>query len=126
MQITGKYGFVTVNGGIKIHKCDCPNAPAMISKFGYRIVKAAWAGTSTKGEYPATLKIIGKDDIGIVTNITSLINKENGTAMRSISIDSHDGLFEGNITIVVNNTGQIESLCKKLTKIKGVKQVYRI
>lgn len=120
------FGFVTVNGGIKIHKCDCPNAPAMISKFGYRIVKAAWAGTSTKGEYPATLKIIGKDDIGIVTNITSLINKENGTAMRSISIDSHDGLFEGNITIVVNNTGQIESLCKKLTKIKGVKQVYRI
>ncbi|MCI7728317.1 MAG: RelA/SpoT family protein [Bacteroidales bacterium] len=120
------FGFVTVNGGIKIHKCDCPNAPAMISKFGYRIVKATWAGTSTKGEYPATLKIIGKDDIGIVTNITSLINKENGTAMRSISIDSHDGLFEGNITIVVNNTGQIESLCKKLTKIKGVKQVYRI
>ena len=115
-----------MNGGIKIHKCDCPNATAMISKFGYRIVKAAWAGTSTKGEYPATLKIIGKDDIGIVTNITSLINKENGTAMRSISIDSHDGLFEGNITIVVNNTGQIESLCKKLTKIKGVKQVYRI
>ena len=120
------FGFVTVNGGIKIHKCDCPNAPAMISKFGYRIVKATWAGTSTKGEYPATLKIIDKDDIGIVTNITSLINKENGTAMRSISIDSHDGLFEGNITIVVNNTGQIESLCKKLTKIKGVKQVYRI
>ena len=120
------FGFVTVNGGIKIHKCDCPNAPAMISKFGYRIVKATWAGTSTKGEYPATLKIIGKDDIGIVTNITSLINKENGTAMRSISIDSHDGLFEGNITIVVNNTGQIESLCKKLTKIKGLKQVYRI
>ena len=120
------FGFVTVNGGIKIHKSDCPNAPAMISKFGYRIVKATWAGTSAKGEYTARLRIIGKDDIGIVTNITSIINKETGIILRSISVDSHEGLFEGNITIVVNNTAQIETLCKKLTKIKGVKQVYRI
>ena len=120
------FGFVTVNGGIKIHKSDCPNAPAMISKFGYRIVKATWAGTSAKGEYTASLRIIGKDDIGIVTNITSIINKETGIILRSISVDSHEGLFEGNITVVVNNTAQIETLCKKLTKIKGVKQVYRI
>lgn len=120
------FGFVTVNGGIKIHKSDCPNAPAMISKFGYRIVKATWAGTSAKGEYTARLRIIGKDDIGIVTNITSIINKETGIILRSISVDSHEGLFEGNITVVVNNTAQIETLCKKLTKIKGVKQVYRI
>lgn len=120
------FGFVTVNGGIKIHKSDCPNAPAMISKFGYRIVKATWAGTSAKGEYTSRLRIIGKDDIGIVTNITSIINKETGIILRSISVDSHEGLFEGNITVVVNNTAQIETLCKKLTKIKGVKQVYRI
>ena len=120
------FGFVTVNGGIKIHKSACPNAPAMISKFGYRIVKATWAGTSAKGEYTARLRIIGKDDIGIVTNITSIINKETGIILRSISVDSHEGLFEGNITVVVNNTAQIETLCKKLTKIKGVKQVYRI
>ena len=120
------FGFVTVNGGIKIHKSYCPNAPAMISKFGYRIVKATWAGTSAKGEYTARLRIIGKDDIGIVTNITSIINKETGIILRSISVDSHEGLFEGNITVVVNNTAQIETLCKKLTKIKGVKQVYRI
>lgn len=120
------FGFVTVNGGIKIHKSDCPNAPAMISKFGYRIVKATWAGTSAKGEYTARLRIIGKDDIGIVTNITSIINKETGIILRSISVDSHEGLFEGNITVVVNNTAQIETLCKKLTKIKDVKQVYRI
>lgn len=120
------FGFVTVNGGIKIHKSDCPNAPAMISKFGYRIVKATWAGTSAKGEYTARLRIIGKDDIGIVTNITSIINKETGIILRSISVNSHEGLFEGNITVVVNNTAQIETLCKKLTKIKGVKQVYRI
>ena len=120
------FGFVTVNGGIKIHKSDCPNAPAMISKFGYRIVKATWAGTSAKGEYTARLRIIGKDDIGIVTNITSIINKETGIILRSISVDSHEGLFEGHITVVVNNTAQIETLCKKLTKIKGVKQVYRI
>lgn len=120
------FGFVSVNGGIKIHKKDCPNAPQLISRFGYRIVNARWAGGSTGGEYTTTIRIIGRDDIGIVTNITSVISKEQGINMRSISVDSNAGLFEGTITLVVHQASQLEALFKKLCTIKGVKQIFRV
>jgi GTP pyrophosphokinase len=119
------FGFVTVNGKIKIHRKNCPNAPQMISRFGYRIVDARWSGNSEKGQFPITLRIIGHDDIGIVTNITSVISKESNVHMRSISIDSHDGLFQGSISITISNLDALELLIKKIRKIKGVKQVER-
>lgn len=120
------FGFVTISNGIKIHRKNCPNAPQMIEKFGYRIVNARWSGdANTKGEYPITLRVIGHDDIGIVTNITSVITKDSNLNMRSISIDSHDGLFEGNITVMVKEVAQLEQLMRKIRTIKGVKQVFR-
>ena len=119
------FGFVTVSGGIKIHRCDCPNASDLRERFGYRIVKARWAGKSQGTQYPITLKVVGHDDIGIVTNITSIISKENGITLRSIGIDSHDGLFSGTLTVMVSDTGRLEALLKKLRTVKGVKQVSR-
>ena len=119
------FGFVTITGGIKIHREDCPNAREMKARFGYRIVKAKWAGKSIGKQYPITLRIVGHDDIGIVTNITSVINKENGILLRSINIDSNDGLFSGMLTVMVDDTSNLEVLIKKLKTIKGVKQVNR-
>lgn len=119
------FGFVSVSGGIKIHRTDCPNAPQMISRFGYRIVRARWSGKSVGSHYPITLHIIGHDDIGIVTNISSLISKENNVTLRSISIDSNAGLFEGNLTIMVSDTKDLDIIIKKIKVIKGVKQVSR-
>ena len=119
------FGFVSVTGGIKIHRCDCPNASDLHSRFGYRIVKARWAGKSQGTQYPITLRVVGHDDIGIVTNITSIISKETGITLRSIGIDSHDGLFSGTLTVMVGDTGRLEALVKKLRTVKGVKQVSR-
>ena len=119
------FGFVTINGGIKIHREDCPNASEMKARFGYRIVKAKWAGKSQGKQYPITLRVVGHDDIGIVTNITSIINKEAGILLRSINIDSHDGLFSGMLTVMVDDTAKLEALIKKLRTVKGVKQVNR-
>lgn len=119
------FGFTTVSGGIKVHRNDCPNAPQMRERFGYRIVKARWAGKSQGTKYPISLRVVGHDDIGIVTNITSIISKENDISLRSISIDSNDGLFSGMLTIMVGDTGRLESLIKKLRTVKGVKQVSR-
>jgi GTP pyrophosphokinase len=119
------FGFVTINGGIKIHRADCPNAREMQARFPYRIVRARWAGKSQGKQYPIKLRIVGHDDIGIVTNITSIINKENNILLRSISIDSHDGLFSGMLTVTVDDTGKLESLIKKIKTVKGVKQVER-
>lgn len=119
------FGFVTISGGIKIHRCDCPNAKELKARFPYRIVRARWAGKSQGKQYPITLRIVGHDDIGIVTNITSIINKENNILLRSISIDSHDGLFSGMLTVMVDDTSKLESLIKKIKTVKGVKQVNR-
>jgi len=119
------FGFVAVTGGIKIHKTDCPNAPQMIARFGYRIIKARWSGKSVGSQYPITLRIVGHDDIGIVTNITSLISKEKNISLRSISIDSNAGLFQGNLTIMVNDTNDLEVILKKIRVVKGVKSVTR-
>ena len=119
------FGFVTVNGGIKIHRCDCPNAPELRKRFGYRIVKAKWSGKDG-AQYTTTLKIIGNDDIGIVNNITSVIAKEEKIMMRSINIDSHDRLFSGNLEIKVEDNTKLNLLIKKLRTIKGVKQIIRL
>ncbi len=119
------FGFTTVMGGIKIHRIDCPNAPQLRERFGYRIVKARWAGKSEGTKYPINLRVVGHDDIGIVTNITSIISKESDISLRSINIDSNDGLFSGMITIRVGDTGRLETLIKKLRTVKGVKQVSR-
>ncbi|MDO4780300.1 MAG: RelA/SpoT family protein, partial [Bacteroides sp.] len=84
-----------------------------------------WAGKSHGMQYPITLRVVGHDDIGIVTNITSIISKETDINLRSISIDSHDGLFSGNLTVMVGDKGKLEFLIKKLKTVKGVKQVER-
>ena len=118
------FGFVTVSGGIKIHRCDCPNATVLKEKFGYRIVKARWAGKG-KSQYPITLRIVGNDDIAIVNNLTSVISKENNLFLRSISIESNDGLFSGLLTIMVDEIAALNSLMKKLKAVKGVKLVTR-
>lgn len=119
------FGFVAVTGGIKIHRNDCPNAPQMIARFGYRIIKAKWAGKSVGSQYPITLRIVGHDDIGIVANITSLISKEKQVVLRSISIDSNAGLFQGNLTIMVSDIKELDGIVKKIGTIKGVKSVSR-
>ena len=119
------FGFVTVSGGIKIHRTTCPNAAHLREHLGYRIVRARWSGKGTS-QYSITLNVIGNDDIGIVNNITSIISKEEKIMMRSINIDSHDGLFEGHLTVMIEDTSRMEALIRKIRTVKGVKSVSRI
>ncbi len=118
------FGFILSQGGIKIHRKDCPNAPMMIQRFGYRYVRARWSGKQGS-QYVCTLRVIGNDDLGIVTNITSLIQKEGNISMRSISVDSVAGLFQGHISLLVNDLQQVDNMIKKIKAVKGVKSVER-
>lgn len=119
------FGFVTVSGGIKVHCQNCPNAAEMRKRFGYRIVKARWSGKG-QSKYQISLRIVGNDDIGIVNNITNIISKEEKIVMRSINIDSHDGLFSGNLDVLIDDTLKLEALLKKLRTVRGVKSVERL
>ena len=118
------FGFVSTHG-IKIHRMDCPNAQEMFSRFGYRIIRAKWSGKGENG-YIVTLRVVGRDDIAIVTNITSVIGKEAGISLRSLNINSVDGLFQGNFTVLVKDTASLNQLIKKINTVKGVKQVERL
>lgn len=119
------FGFVS-SQGIKIHRTNCTNAPNLFSRFGYRVLKARWSGTSGTSSYTIVLKIVGNDQINIVSNLSSIISKEEGVQMRSINIDSNDGLFQGNIAVMLSDTSKLEQLIKKLRIVKGVKSVERI
>ncbi|MCD8044636.1 MAG: TGS domain-containing protein [Tannerellaceae bacterium] len=118
------FGFVSTKG-IKIHRMDCPNAQEMFSRFGYRIIKARWSGKGSSG-YVVTLRVIGRDDITIVSNITSVISKENGVTLRSLNIDSVDGFFQGNFAVMVQDTQTLGVLTNKIKTVKGVNTVERI
>ena len=120
----GVFGFISAEGVIKIHKNDCPNASHIRSKYPYRIISTRWSG-KVGSQFGATLRIIGYDDIGIVTNITSIITKEKNIILKSISIDSNDGLFQGFLVVGVSDTQALNALIKKIKTVKGVKDVQR-
>lgn len=119
------FGFVSIQNGINIHRFDCSNAIHMQQRFPYRIVKAKWSGKSGN-QYSITLRVIGNDDIGIVTNITSLIAKEKNMTLRSIAIDANDGLFHGHLSVKIDNIAAMTALIKKIKGVKGVKSVERV
>lgn len=118
------FGFVSSEGVIKIHRTDCPNAAHIRDRYPYRIIPTRWSGRSGN-QFVATISVVGNDDIGIVTNISSIINKQAGASFRNISIDSHDGLFHGYLVVGVENTGTLKQLISKISSVKGVKDVQR-
>lgn len=119
------FGFVTINDGIKIHKINCPNAIQLLSNYAYRIVKAKWTGGETLS-FLTGLTVKGIDDVGIVNRITKLISNQMKVNMRSLSFDSNDGVFEGKITLFVQDTRHLNELIVKLKKLPGVISVDRI
>lgn len=118
------FGFVSSAGGIKIHRKTCPNAADLKDRYPYRIVRAQWAGKGSSS-YPITLHVVGQDDLGILNNLTSIISKEQHINLRNISVESHDGLFYGSLTVLVDDTTQLNMLIKKLRTVKGIKAVSR-
>ncbi|MDE6296417.1 MAG: TGS domain-containing protein, partial [Muribaculaceae bacterium] len=119
------FGFISSDGAVKIHKCDCPNAVHIRERYPYRIIRADWSG-KTGRMLSASLRVIGNDDIGIVANISSIIAKEPNTNLRNISIDSHDGIFHGYLVIGVTDQRQLTALMKKIRTVPGVKEVTRM
>jgi guanosine-3',5'-bis(diphosphate) 3'-pyrophosphohydrolase len=120
------FGFVTINEGVKIHRVNCPNAEYIISKFGYRVVKARWTRTDGSALYQADIKVVGIDDIGLVSRISDVISKDLKVNMRSMSMNKNDGMFEGFITLFVKDTEHLDTLINKLKKVKGVLSANRI
>lgn len=118
------FGFISSDGVVKIHRDDCPNASHIRERYPYRIINTRWSGKAGE-QFGATISVTGVDDLGIVTNISSIINKERDVSLRNIAIDSHDGSFRGTLTVGVSSTSALDSLIHKIKTIKGVKNVQR-
>ena len=119
------FGFITVNEGIKIHRVSCPNAIRLMSNYAYRIVKAKWTNQQQIA-FLAGVRLTGLDDVGVVNKISKVISSELKVNMRSISIESNDGIFEGKIMLFVHDTAHLDKLIKKLKEIHGILTVGRI
>jgi len=118
------FGFITVSDGIKIHRTNCPNAAKLMSNYGYRIVKARWTNQQELA-FLTGLRITGIDDVGLINKLTTVISNDFKVNMRSITVDSDNGIFEGSIMVYVNDTEHLDNLIKKLKTVKGVTGVNR-
>lgn len=118
------FGFISAEGVVKIHRNDCPNAANIRERYPYRVIPVKWSGKAGD-QFVSVLNVVGNDSIGIVTNLTSVINKEKNCSLRGITIDSNDGMFQGSITVGINDLAALNQLIKKLLTIKGVKSVQR-
>ncbi len=119
------FGFVTINEGIKIHRTSCPNAPQMIERFPYRVIKAKWQETKKRSSFQATIRISGTDEVGIVEQISHVLSKDIGVQMRSINIETNNGDFDGTLRVFVNGLEHLDFLMNKLRGINGVFLVSR-
>ncbi|WP_316747430.1 bifunctional (p)ppGpp synthetase/guanosine-3',5'-bis(diphosphate) 3'-pyrophosphohydrolase [Pedobacter gandavensis] len=118
------FGFVTVNEGIKIHRTNCPNAAQLMANYGYRVIKAKW-NRQQELTFLTGLHIIGIDDVGLINNITKVISGDFKVNMRSITVDTDNGIFDGSIMVYVNDKEHLDNLIKNLLEVKGVTAVTR-
>ncbi len=119
------FGFVTTGEGLKIHRTNCPNAATLLANYGHRVVKAKWAKNKEISLLTGVI-INGIDDVGVIHKITNVVSGELKMNMRSMSIDSKDGLFEGKIMVYVNHKEELDELSKRLEKLEGINKVTRL
>ncbi len=120
------FGFVTVSEGIKIHRTNCPNARQLVERYNYRILKAKWTKSAAKQSFQAIIKVVGVDEIGMLNRITDVISKDLKVRMRSITMDSNDGMFEGKLKVLIDSSKHLEMLMSKIKKEKGILKVIRV
>ena len=119
------FGFVTINEGIKVHKRDCPNAISMQSNYAYRIMQAKWIDSSMD-EFKAILKITGMDSLGLTNELTQIISSQMNVNIQSISLSGEAGIFNGQVTVVVQNNSILKKLIENIKKIDGIEKVTRV
>ena len=118
------FGFLSIVDGLKVHREDCPNAIELRANYAYRILKAKWT-TKENLDFTASLKLNGIDSVGLVNKVTQIISKQLHVDIKAINIYTHDGIFEGEITLKVHNETFLSEITKKLEKIEGIVKISR-
>ena len=120
------FGFVTINAGITIHRCDCPNAKHIRKNYPYRIMEAKWR-ESAQGSFRVTIAITINDSAGVVNQITEVVSRDLKLNIRTINLSSRgDGTGVGTISIEVPSTSVVDMLLHAIMRIKGVQRAVRV
>ncbi|MDA9029509.1 RelA/SpoT family protein [Flavobacteriaceae bacterium] len=119
------FGFLSIKEGIKIHKKVCPNALSLQSNYAYRIMSAKWIDSSQQ-VFRAVVKLTGIDRLGLVNSMTKVVSENMNVNIKSIKFDTDSGIFNGEISVEVNNNNFVEKLMERLQKINGIEKVFRV
>lgn len=119
------FGFITITGGITVHRVNCPNAKRLKAKYPYRVMEVKWTAEGEEVYSNANLRITGKDEIGIVGSITKVITDDLRVNMRSVNFQTSGKKFVGKVSVSVKDRDHLSQLIAKLTKVKGVDKVVR-
>jgi GTP diphosphokinase / guanosine-3',5'-bis(diphosphate) 3'-diphosphatase len=120
------FGFVTVGEGIKVHRLNCPNAAQLITKYGYRVVKAHWRSGPKEALFTVEVNIQGESDPNIFNNISEVIAKDLKISLQSVHFDTENGLLRGRLKLTVRDTAHLDALIGRLSAVKGVYRVNRV
>ncbi len=118
------FGFLTTGEGLKIHRTNCPNATRLLANYGHRVVKTKWA-KNKEISFLTGLQIIGLDDVGVIHKITNLISGELKVNIAAMTIEAHEGIFEGNVRVFVQDKEHLDNLVDKLLALPGIEKVTR-
>lgn len=118
------FGFVTTGKGLTIHRSNCPNAAKLLASYGHRVVKTKWA-KNKEISFLTGIKIVGMDDVGVVSKITNLISGDLKINISALTIEAKEGLFEGNIKLYVHDKEELDNLVQKLLALQGIASVER-
>jgi GTP pyrophosphokinase len=118
------FGFISSGEGLKIHRIDCPNAARLLANYGHRVVKTKWAKNKDIA-FLTGIRIVGLDDVGVINKITNVISGDLRININALTIESHDGLFEGNIKLYVHDKEELDELVARLKALDGIERVDR-
>ena len=120
------FGFVTINAGITIHRCDCPNAKHIRKNYPYRIMEAKWR-EQAQGSFRVTIAITINDSAGVVNQITEVVSRDLKLNIRTINLSSRgDGTGVGTMSIEVPSTSVVDMLLHAIMRVKGVQRAVRV
>ena len=117
-------GYVNEKGEVIVHKQSCPIAMKLKSSFGPRLISVKWDKHLSES-FPVEIEIDGIDNIGVLNRITHIISDDMAVNIRNLTISTNEGLFHGEVGVMVHDARDIEKLCNRLKKIEDVKSAAR-
>lgn len=114
------------SGRIIVHKATCDELNRLAAQYGKNIVKEEIKWSQHKAmSYLVTLELRGIDRQGLLLDLAKVVSDDFNINIREVNIHSHDGIFEGNVSLYVKDAESLSAVMDKMRKIKGIETIKR-